>query len=368
MTTKTQPELAKWAKRVINAHWFKVDTMKITAVSDPENWRADFQTARKENSEAFAGQHEAGSTSFYVFDESSGVPDELHEVSEGGLTDGEPMKFCFGNRTRPTGWFNSLFGKFKHRWWTMCVDSRDAKMTNKQQIQEWAEDWGEDSDFFRVRVMGLPPSAAAEQLIPIDWIAEARKREAAPSAWEPLVLGVDVARFGDDDSVIVYRQGNDARSIPSKRMRGWSTVQVAEQVNADIMDMKPQAVFVDGGGVGGGVVDILRRMGHTNVIEVNFGGKSRDKEFLNKRSEMWGKLRVELGRQLAIPDEDKLEEELAQQEYQINRQTRQTMLVSKEDMRRLGIPSPDWGDALALTYAQPVPYAGETVQTQAIME
>jgi len=369
LQTKTIPELEKWCSRAICSHWFDVNTTKIVHLEGDKRWRADFLTARKENSEAFAGQHESNSTSFYIMDESSGVPDEIFEVAEGGLTDGEPMIFCFGNRTKPTGYFNSLFTRKSHRWWTTCVDSRDAKMTNKAQIQEWAEDWGEDSDFFRVRVRGMAPSASAEQLIPVSHIEAARTRVANCSIREPLVLGVDVARFGDDASVIVFRRGNDARSIPSIHMKGWDTQDVADQVAASIKELRPAAVFVDGGGVGGGVVDRLGVLGFSEVVEVNFGGRSLDKSWFNKRAEMWGTLKEELGRNLAIEDHDDLQDELAQQEYSVDEKTRKTRLVGKQDMRRIGLKSPDWADALALTYAQPVGWDddGEPVQEYAIM-
>lgn len=369
LQTKTIPELDKWAKRFILPDLFSVDTAKIVHVEHPKTWRADFLTSRKENSEAFAGQHNAQSTSFYVMDESSGVPDEIFEVAEGGLTDGEPMMFCFGNRTKPTGYFNSLFARRSHRWWTRCIDSRDAKMTNKAQIQEWAEDWGEDSDFFRVRVMGLAPSASAEQLIPVRDIEAARARAPSYTTRDALVLGVDVARFGDDASVIVFRRGNDAQSIPSLHMKGWDTQDVADQVASSIKDHKPQAVFVDGGGVGGGVVDRLRALGFSQVIEVNFGGRALDSAWFNKRAEMWGTLKLELGRNLAIEDHDDLHDELAQQEYTVDERTRKTRLVGKQDMRRIGLKSPDWADALALTYAQPIGWNedGGDVQEYAIM-
>jgi len=141
LETKTIPELAKWKKRIVNSEWFRLDAQKIVEKKNAKQWRCDFQTARKENSEAFAGQHVIESTSFYVFDESSGVPDEIWEVAEGGLTDGEPMFFAFGNRTKPTGRFNDCFGRFSHRWLNYTIDSRTAKMTNKAQIQAWEEDW-----------------------------------------------------------------------------------------------------------------------------------------------------------------------------------------------------------------------------------
>lgn len=353
LTTKTQPELAKWLRRCICGHWFRLDTAKIVALESPEDWRADFITARKENSEAFAGQHNATSTSFYVFDEASGVPDEIFEVAEGGLTDGEPMMFCFGNPTRPTGHFADLFKKLAHRWLGYRVDSRTARMTNKAQIQAWAEDWGEDSDFFRVRVRGLPPGQAPEQLISKDDVIAARRRPARADVWDPLVLGVDVARYGNDRSVIVARKGNDARTHAAQIYEKISTMELAARVVETANALQADAVFVDGGGIGGAVVDRCEQLGLI-VIEVNFGGLSGDREFHDKRSEMWGKLREAVKNRLAIEDSDELENDLIAQEYLIDRRTRRTRLVSKEDLHRLELPSPDWGDALALTYALPV--------------
>lgn len=360
LQTKTQPELAKWLHRCVCGHWFRLDTTKIVAREAPETWRADFLTSAKENSEAFAGQHNAQSTSFYVIDEGSGVPDVIYEVAEGGLTDGEPMIFVFGNRTQPHGHFNDIFTKLQRRWLSYCIDSREAKMTNKRQIQEWLEDWGEDSDFFRVRVRGLPPSAAPEQFIGLNEVKAARARPAVADIREPLVLGVDVARFGSDRSVIVIRKGNDARTHHARIYSKISTMDLASIVVGLSNEIRADAVFIDGGGVGGGVVDRCRDLGLTNVIEVNFGNSSTDKQYYNKRTEMWGLLRDAIHTRLAIEDSDELQTDLVSQQYQIDPRSRRTRLIGKEDLHRLGELSPDWGDALALTYAYPVARLSET--------
>lgn len=358
LQTKTVPELVKWHARAINRHWFRVDTTKIISVdvaADSKLWRCDFHTARKENSEAFAGQHENTSTSFYIFDESSGVPDEIWEVAEGGLTDGEPMWFAFGNRTKAVGRFNDCFKKLAHRWLNVTVDSRQAKMTNKRLIEQWRQDWGEDSDFFRVRVMGLAPGQAADQLISQLDVSKARLREPYAGVDEPLIMGIDVARFGLDRSVIAFRKGNDARTHRAQVYRGIDTMDLADKASAFIRELNVDVCFIDGGGVGGGVVDRLRQLGHgSKIIEVNFGGVSTSKEFYNKRAQMWGLLRDAVKTRLAIEDDDDLEEDLLCQDYLIDSKTRRTRLISKEDLHRLGEHSPDWGDALALTYASPV--------------
>src|SRR5262247_1427051 len=166
-------------KRSIFAEWFEFNSSRLYHKSSPETWFCTPQTCREENSEGFAGQHAADSTSFYIFDEASGVPDKIFEVAEGGLTDGEPMIFLFGNATRTSGKFDRvMFGEERDRWIRRTVDSRTAKFTNKQQLQQWVEDYGEDSDFVRVRVRGERPRAATNQLIPHDVVAVCRKYKA----------------------------------------------------------------------------------------------------------------------------------------------------------------------------------------------
>lgn len=158
LKTKTFAEISKWLKRSIISDMFEIKAESIEAKEAPEAWRVDAQTCKEENSESFAGQHAASSTSFYIFDEASAVPDVIWEVAEGGLTDGEPMMFVFGNPTRNTGRFRECFGKRKNVWSTRQIDSRSVFITNKEQMEEWRKEYGEDSDFFKVRVKGEFPS------------------------------------------------------------------------------------------------------------------------------------------------------------------------------------------------------------------
>jgi hypothetical protein len=122
---------------------------------------------------AFASQHAADSTSFYIFDEASAIPEKIYDVAMGGLTDGEPMIFPFGNPTRSQGTFHRItFGEERKRWNVRSIDSRNCKFSNKELIKEWEQDRGEDSDFFRVRVKGLPPRASDSQFIDADRVLE----------------------------------------------------------------------------------------------------------------------------------------------------------------------------------------------------
>lgn len=360
LETKTWAELAKWHKRAINQHWFKLSTgrgsMKIVQIDHPETWRCDAQTCSKENSEAFAGLHAADSTPFYIFDEASAVPEQIWEVAEGGKTDGEPMHFVFGNPTRNSGAFRQCFGRQKRQWITRQVDSRTARMTNKELIAKWAEVYGEDSDFFRVRVKGMFPRASSMQFIANDIVQRAMENKPAPHSSDELVIGVDVARFGDDDSVICIRRGSDAETHGFHRYHGLDGVQLANRVAEFIKKFNPDAVFVDTGGVGASCVDQLRRLQH-DIIPVEFGSSpDRDMEakVKNKRAEMWAVLREWLkmpGR--SLPNDPQLEEELTAVEYGFNEKD-EIVLERKEDMKKRGLASPDAADALALTFALPI--------------
>jgi len=155
LQTKTWASIQRWSKLCITSHWWKIGADKISHKEHPESWFCSAQTCREENSEAFAGQHAASSTSYYIFDEASNVPDKIFEVAEGGLTDGEPMIFAFGNPTRKDGKFYRVCFGIERKLWENCsIDSRQARFTNKELIAEWVTNYGEDSDFVRVRVRG----------------------------------------------------------------------------------------------------------------------------------------------------------------------------------------------------------------------
>jgi len=363
LETKTWAEIAKWTKRCITGQWFDVTTgkgsMKLVHKARPESWRCDAQTCREENSEAFAGLHAADSTPFYLFDEASAIPAPIWQVAEGGMTDGEPMWFAFGNPTRNTGRFFECFNSQRHRWVTRQIDSREVAITNKGQIGQWVEDFGEDSDFVKVRVRGIFPSASSLQFIGRDVVdaAMAREIESTSTRGEPACVGVDVARFGDDQSVIRTRIGRDARSFTPIRLRGADTMTVAAHVAGHVNSLRALGqrvvLFIDGGGVGGGVIDRLRQLGF-DPVEVQFGSRANDpRRYANKRAEIWGKMKewLKLG---AIEKDESLATDLCAVEYGFTPNGDAILLERKESMKARGLASPDDADALALTFAQPV--------------
>ncbi|MEK9748469.1 MAG: terminase [Pseudomonadales bacterium] len=359
LRTKTWAECGKWHKMSITSHWSEYRStrgnMSLASNADPSGWRVDAQTCREENSEAFAGLHAVNSTPFYIFDEASAVPEAIYEVASGGLTDGEPMWFLFGNGTRNSGRFFETHNRLKHRWLHKNIDSRDVEGTNKELFQTWIDDFGEDSDYVKVRVRGMFPSAGSLQFISSDVVDDCmamKDSEGVAGLTDPIIIGCDIARFGDDQTVLWVRRGRDARNFGLYKYRGLDTMQTASRIAELASDLSPDAIFVDGGGVGGGVCDRLNQL-QIDHIEVNFGGKATSPECLNMRAQMWLNMRNALKDGVLLPSDIEVRADLTGVEYAFN-QANKIKLEPKEDMKKRGLASPDLADALALTYAYPV--------------
>jgi hypothetical protein len=363
LSTRTWATIQTWTKRCITGPWFEVTGERMYHRQFKESWFCSAQSCKEDNSEAFAGQHAASSTSFYIFDEASAVPDKIHEVAEGGLTDGEPMFFMFGNPTRSRGAFHkATFGGERNRWITRTIDSRTCKFSNKELIEQWRQDRGEDSDFFRVRVLGLPPNTDDAAFIDMERIREAQKREVVALESEPLVAGVDLAWGGDDFNVVRFRRGKDARSIRPIRIPGAQTrdasvmiVKLSDLLTDGVADSngirrKVHTMFLDSAGISGAIGSRLHDLGFRNVVEVNFGADSPDAKYRNMRAKMWGDMKDFLLTG-AIDDNPRLECDLGGPGYVLDSKVR-IQLEAKDEMKKRGVDSPDDADALALTFAR----------------
>lgn len=195
-----------------------------------------------------------------------------------------------------------------------------------------------------------------DQLIAYDLVAEAMARSPRFEHHAEKIIGVDVARFGNDKSVLYFRQGRHGYPIPYERHSGWDTMRLAARIADWIHRWQPDAVFVDDGGVGGGVVDRLHQLGFHIVQGVNFGGRPDSartgERASNKRTEIWLSARDWVARG-SLPDDDRLAEELTAPMYGYDA-ANALVLERKDSMRKRGIPSPDIADAFALTFAYPV--------------
>ena len=367
---KTWVQLAKWHRLSLVAHWFAVTSKAIFSV-DPEHektWRIDAVTWNETRTEAFAGLHNEGKRIVLIYDEASGIPDVIWDVSTGALTDEntEILWCAFGNPTRNIGRFRECFsgGRFAHRWNPRQIDSRTVPITNKAEIAEWEQDYGEDSDFFRIRVKGIFPRTGSTQFISSESVKAAADpaRDMEVTLYDPLIMGVDVARFGDDKTVFRFRRGRDARVIKPMKFRGLDTMQIAARVAEAFELHQPDAIFIDAGGPGAGVVDRCNYL-KLPSLGIDFGSEpDRDMQspnsgiwYFNKRAEMWGRLRDWLTGGM-IDEDPELHADLTAVEYGYAMRNGRDCIVleKKEHMKARGLASPDDGDALALTFAHVV--------------
>lgn len=196
-------------------------------------------------------------------------------------------------------------------------------------------------------------ASASDVVIPIDLVSAAAERELTEKDVEgqPVILGVDVARFGDDRTVLCVRQGLWTRDV--RTFTGLSTMEVANRVIDCINQHRPQAVFIDAGAMGAGVIDRLRQLGYA-VSEVNFGEAALSTDrYANIRAEMYCKCRDWLTSGGALPKNAELKTELSTVEYKFNPSGR-IILEPKEKLKERTGKSPDLADALVLTFARPV--------------
>jgi hypothetical protein len=364
---KTWAAILYWSKLCITAHWFDIQASGIFHKSFPDSWKVTPQTCKEQNAQSFAGQHARTSTSWYLADEASEVPDLIFKTAYGGLTDGEPMFFAWGQLVRNTGEFYQICcGNLKARWNHRRIDSRTSRFTNKPLIQQWIADHGEDSDFVKVRVFGLPPSASELQYIDKLRIDAARKRTVSALHDDPLIAGFDVSGGGKAWNVIRFRRGLDGKpaDMAPIRIPGEQDADRSRRIGmcAELLnDRRPgkqlAAMFVDSA-FGAPIVERLKALGYTNIYEINFGGDSPDFHCLNMRAYMWKKAKDHclLG---SLPDDSELPidkslcQQLALPGYSINNSGK-LVIESKKSIQERGESSPDDADAFCLTFARAV--------------
>jgi hypothetical protein len=370
LKTKTWAELGRW----FNLCFFARDHFTLNATSlvskDPSRertWRIDMIAWSETNPEAFAGMHNKGKRLLIIFDEASAIADIIWETIEGATTDSDTqiIWLAFGNPTRNSGRFRECFGEGKHAsmWKSRQLDSRTVAITNKTRIKRWETIYGVDSDWFRVRVLGQFPRRGEMEFFSASEIDAAMSpdREVFVDAFTPLALGVDVARFGRNNSVIFPRKGRDARTLERKLYSGLSTVELAQRIHDTYTQWRPDGIFIDGGGVGGGVVDQCRNQ-RLFVWEIQFGGKdsitgtnldNAGERYANMRAAMYGALRA-WTKTGALPISSDLRTAMLAIKYSFNVRD-EIVLTAKEDLLD---ENPDLDldtlDALCLTFGGPL--------------
>lgn len=353
LKSKTWPEVQKWFNKFILKDLFicTATTLTTKEIAHQKTWQANAIPWSKENSEAFAGLHNQGKRIVLIFDEGSAIEDIIYEVAEGALTDKDTqIIWCvFGNPTRNTGRFFECFHKHRNLWHCRQIDSRTVDISNKEQLQQWVDTYGEDSDFVRVRVRGVFPSASEYQFIPRKIVDEASERKILEQqvSFAPVIIGVDPAWTGGDTTDIYLRQGLYCKLL-GEYQKNDDDMRMANIIAKFEDEYKADAVNIDFG-YGTGIYSVGLSMGRRwNLIK--FGSKANKKGFANKRSEIWGETKQWLIDGGAIEDDQQLKDDLTSPEYTINNKG-EILLESKESMKKRGLASPNRADALALTFA-----------------
>lgn len=371
LKTKVWRELNKWAELAIHAHWFDWQATSFKLKADPVKSVANALPWSEHNAQSFAGTHEAHVA--YIFDEASTIAHGIWETSEGAFTTPGPhLWLACSQNTDPQGRFAELWGKYRDLWHRREIDARKCRKTDKNLFARWIAIHGIDSDFVRVRVLGKLPKSGPKQMIPNTLVDAAVERQIDPKTIPssiPKLMGVDPAAGGEAVTKIIMRRGDYVeREILTYDER--DTMKLASYIAHEIKNRSPDVVFIDAIGIGKGVFDRLVQLGYGNVVACNSGAQDDTidrRTYYNPRIEWWARMKEWL-KHASIPDDANLKSDLVAPQFTFDIQMRM-ILEAKEDMKLRGIPSPDTGDALALTFAHPVPvkmsmHADEGMETE----
>ena len=348
-------EISKWLKRSpLMSELFEWKKTEVRFKGAPERWLAVARTAAR--AENMAGFHE--DHLLFVLDEASGIDDGIFEAVEGALTTRDAKLLICGNPTRNSGFFKRAFFEDRDIYHTIKISSADSGRVSSEYCQRLIKQYGEDSDVVRVRVYGEFPKAEADGLIALELVEAAMSRE--PVYLGELVVGVDVARFGNDETVIQPRIGNTA--LPFENYRKADTMTTVGRIVHKVSELMKQfslnraQINVDDDGVGGGVTDRLREVFFEKNLSVDVhgchnGGKARDSHYANWATESWFALRDRfVSGEINLPRDDELTAQLTTRKYLLTSSDK-LILEDKPTYKKRSGRSPDRADALVLCFA-----------------
>jgi hypothetical protein len=345
LRTRTWASVAEVLNKCLVKSWFEYTATTLKKKHCEDTWFTICNTWSDNNFESFQGIH--ADSVLMLFDEASSIPAGLFEVAEGALTTRDCKAVMFGNPTRTTGYFYDKLNN-ETKWFPLEIDSRQSRWTNKQKLQDWADEHGEDSDFFRVRVRGKFPKQTSSTLIN-PYTVDAAVGQGTTNVNHVKVLGIDVARE-NDSMVLTVRVGDHIAEIIEYR---GDPDNIDSTVTA--LDRKYSLDYIayDSTGHGSWFGSQFKNIGlKAQLIGICFSESSNDPRYSNKRTEMYGKLNDYFKLNGKILDNKFLIEDLKAQEYYYDTRNRFALLKKDIIKKELG-RSPDFGDSFALTMMIP---------------
>ena len=289
-----------------------------------------------------------------ILDEYAQMRPELYgEVIVPALADRNGFAYFIGTPKGQNQFYERYLTALKDdSYFTCCYRADETNIIPAEKLEEMKREMTDME--IRQELLCDFTASASNIVIPIDVVTEAAGRIITDEqvADSVSIMGVDVARFGDDDTIITHRKG--LACYPQIKLHGLNTMEVASAVASHYWRIKPDAIIVDAGAMGAGVIDRLRQMGMPNVMEINFGGSAIDSNrYANIRAEMYFKVLAWLKSGGCIPNDTDLKSELTVTEYKYT-QAGKIILQPKEQIKELTGRSPDRADSLALTFAVPI--------------
>jgi phage terminase large subunit len=354
LKTALWPEMAMWLNRSAIKNIFEHTEKKLYAVENPKYWFAEPRTAKDQSSAQ--GAH--AENMLIIVDEASGIREEIFEAYDTTLTSKNNKFVLIGNPIRVSGPFYDAFNKYRHKWKTLTFNAEESPIVKPEQIEYYAEKYGIHHDLYMVNVKGEFPSGSPDSFLRLSDVHDAVERYDDISSVGEVEIGLDVARFGDDLTVLYWRRGY---KVYQPKILPKNTIPEAAQLVLDtVVEIRKTTgydkrikVKIDDSGVGGGVVDILKldREHNIEIVPVNFGGKGDD-IYQNEASVMWGNLKSNL-KYIGLPEDTKLTEELVSRRWKMS-PSGKIMIEPKSDYKKEYKNSPDRADALILCFARKV--------------
>lgn len=354
LTRVYHAEMLKWRGKMDTkiGRMFEITRERVTMTSDKKVQVANLVTASADNKESLQGGH-AGN---YVIlaDEASGIEEATFDVLLRTLSTGTGGRFILtSNPTRSVGRFYDIFHKDLPGWDKHFFEAFDCPHIAPGFADEMAATYGIDSDHYRIGVLGQFPRASNSQFISAEIVENAMKENLAYSVYTnfPIVIGADIARFGDDQTVFVARQGPKILDITT--LKGQDTMEVSAALLQYWSDFGASVIFVDSIGIGAGVFDRCKQL-KMPVKEVMGSHRStKPMEYFNMRSQLWGEMRHWINNGPDLPFHDELRNQLVGMTYGYTAKM-QIALTTKKDIKKMGLSSPDIADALSLTFSDMV--------------